>query len=35
MTRRDLGKLAASTTLFQARAAAQTTYTGALDGFQS
>lgn len=35
MTRRDLGKLAASTTLFQARAAAQTKYTGALDGFAS
>lgn len=35
MTRRDLGKLAASTALFQARAAAPAKYTGALDGFDS
>jgi dienelactone hydrolase len=35
MTRRDLGKLAASTTLFQARAATPPKYTGALDGFES
>ena len=35
MTRRDLGKLAASTTLFQARAATPTKYTGALDGLEA
>jgi dienelactone hydrolase len=35
MTRRDLGKLAASTTLFQARAATPAKYSGALDGLES
>jgi len=35
MTRRDLGKLAASTTLFQARAATPVKYTGALDGLEA
>jgi dienelactone hydrolase len=35
MTRRDLGKLAASTTLFQARAATPPKYSGALDGLEA
>jgi dienelactone hydrolase len=35
MTRRDLGKLAASTTLFQARAATPAKYSGALDGLEA
>jgi dienelactone hydrolase len=35
MTRRDLGKLAASTTLFQARAATPAKYSGALDGLET
>jgi dienelactone hydrolase len=35
MTRRDLGKLAASGALFQARAATPPKYTGALDGLES